>query len=352
MEGDLRNVGRTMVQAGAVLATAATILLAPNAAQATGTYGYSSPLERSSGSVTTTDVVRSVSSSIAAQITGHIAAAIRPPSGPTGLSSGESSSGLAVWGSASGTRLDNSAASTRFRADLGTLMAGADIPIGDTLVLGAAVAGEAVHGDTAFNDGAFGRSGVSFVPYAAFRPTDDLSVTAMLGYGGGWAQSGRKFAGVSATADYEYQRLMASAEASYRFAIGALSLTPKVGYLYAMERNTTYSEMRNDGQGGGNTIAARWDPVGEARIGLRASYDFGRIEPYAQATYVFDNVMRRQSMPAGSPQVSNDQDEVQFQAGLAVQVTSSLEGSIDLTQSVGRDDMSETSFGLNLRLHL
>lgn len=343
----------------AILATSATVtLLAASPAQATGTYGYSSAQERNSGAATTNEVVRSITGVVTSQIANRVAAAIQPgvaprraDAGQTGVAAGDSATDASAWGSASGTRLRNTLASTRYRADLGTLMAGADATVNDWAVVGATLVGETAAGDTSFNDGAFNREGVSLVPYAAFRLSDDVTLTTMAGYGFGMAQNGRNFGGRHYSAQYHFQRLMGSTELAYQWNTGDLSLTPKLGYTYAMERNTSYREIANTGDYGA-TVASRWDPLGEARAGLRAGYVLGAFEPYVQASYVYDNVMRRQSTGAGAAQPSNDQDEVLFQLGLVWQPTATFSGALELTQSAGRADTSESTISLNLRLHL
>lgn len=351
---------RKAAQIALLTTSAATSLLVSSPAKATGTYGYSNAAERNSGAATTGEVVRSITSTVSSQIAGRVSTAIHSPNrsqvtgdpSANGVATGEQDREWNFWGSLSGTRLDNSLSSTRYHANLETVMAGADVEVDESWLVGLTLVGETAHGATAFNNGAFNRGGASLVPYAAWHLNDALTWTGMAGYGYGTAENGRTFGSHTYAATYDYQRWLASTELAYEWTSGAFSLSPRLGYLYAQERNDSYAESNSSG-GEGAAVSAHWQPLGEAKLGMRTGYAMpSGFAPYFQASYLYDNIRQRQSVGVGAPQPSNDPDEFLFQLGLDYQPTDRLSGAVELTQNAGRDHASETTISLNLRLHL
>ena len=103
-----------------------------------------------------------------------------------GKAAGEIVSGWGVWASGGYTSFEGDpvfgTAITRFDGDLYNGLVGADMTIGDRIVLGAALGYENSDTDTAFNGGTIEVDGFTVAPYALFIVNEYVSVDIAAGF--------------------------------------------------------------------------------------------------------------------------------------------------------------------------
>jgi hypothetical protein len=254
---------------------------------------------------------------------------------------------IGVWGNATYTAMRNSFSSTKSDGYLLTLLGGGDIRPTERWLVGSAVTLEFVEMDTTFNDGTLSSAGWSVSPYAAYILSDEtdarLVLDGLVSYGNQKADTTRDRSTQQVSGSYSGFRTMAAMNLTYTKLLEAWSLSGKVGYLWAHQRNGAMEES-DATQVDGNTTR-----LGQAKAGARAAYAFTDFEPYVGATYLYD--VMTTSTQAGNGQASpgTDRSEVETVAGVTWLVGEQTTLGAELAHGFFRDNLSATSLSLQFR---
>jgi len=256
----------------------------------------------------------------------------------TGLSSGGELASHGLWTSVSASALDNSFISTEYDGTLFLGMVGYDYRINKNLLLGASLGYESTDIDTRFNNGTVRSSALTVSPYAAFRIFDFLSIDVILSYSFLDYDTTRP----AVTGGYDADRYMVSSNLNYYYLTGNWNFNARFGYMYTKENADGFTESN------GNRVQSEDTRIGEFQIGGKVGYLINKFEIFIGAYYIYDSTMTKTTVLAGQRRPSNDKSEVEGFAGINLFANDTVNLSAEVSTSMGRDDVDNTSVLLNV----
>ena len=260
----------------------------------------------------------------------------------TGLSSGGETAPHGLWISASASALDNTLISTEYDGTLFLGMMGYDYRINKRLLLGAALGYEATDIDTTFNGGTVKSNAFTVSPYVACQIFDFLSIDVILSYSFLDYDTIRPTFLGQATGGYDADRYMVSSNLNYYYVTGNWNFNAKLGYMYTKEDADGFTESN------GNRVQSEDTKIGEFQIGGKIGYLINKFELYVGAYYIYDSTMTKTRVPAGQLRPSNDKSEVEGFAGINLFANDTVNLGAEVSTSMGRDDVDNTSILVNI----
>jgi hypothetical protein len=260
----------------------------------------------------------------------------------TGLSSGGEPASHGLWVSASASALDNTFISTEYDGALFVGMMGYDYRINKKLLLGAALGYESTDIDTRFNRGTVQSDALTVSPYAAFRICDYLSIDVILSYSFLDYDTTRPAGLIGATGGYDAGRYMVSSNLNYYYLTGNWNFNARFGYMYTKEDADGFTESN------GNRVQSEDTKIGEFQIGGKVGYLINKFELFIGAYYIYDSTMTKTKVPAGQMRPANDKSEVEAIAGINLFANDTVNLSAEISTSMGRDDVDNTSVLVNV----
>lgn len=267
-----------------------------------------------------------------------------------GFAGGNHDRGIGVWVQGSITHLDNDATATRYDGNVITALVGIDKVYKNKLLVGLSLGYENTDLSTTFNSGNLDADGFIIAPYASLSLKKGFSVDVSLGY---------------ARVDYDQDRLESQTsekftasgiDANRYFGILNLNASKKLkkvtiggtlGALYSYEKKDSFTETGATG----TTVAvgSQSTHIGQARFGVNAGINLGKINPYAKITGVYD--FTKTKVNVGANQVSPAQDDfgADFTVGVNLRAKN-FTGTIEGYTSQFRDDWSEYGGTVRLRV--
>jgi outer membrane autotransporter protein len=260
----------------------------------------------------------------------------------TGLSSGGEAASHGLWVSASASALDNTFISTEYDGGLFLGMIGYDYRINKRLLLGAALGYESTDIDTRFNNGTVQSNAFTVSPYAAFRICDYLSIDVILSYSFLDYDTTRPTFLGQATGGYDADRYMVSSNLNYYYLTGNWNFNARFGYMYTKEDADGFTESNL------NRVQSEDTKIGEFQIGGKIGYFINKFELFIGAYYIYDNTMTKTKVLVGQRRPSNDKSEVEAIAGINLFANDTVNLSAEVSTSMGRDDVDNTSVLVNV----
>jgi hypothetical protein len=179
-------------------------------------------------------------------------------------------------------------------ANLWSLAIGYDYKFSDKFLAGLALTYSNLNGTTKYNNGKMRDNAYGLVPYVAFRVMPCFDIEAMVGYsrvnksrtrGTAASTADTALSGEKATSSPKSNRWFGALYGNYRHHIQKWNLLARLGYLYATDRQKSYTE------GGASTqpYAGLTNSVNRVSLRLQAGYKASHtVEPYAFLTYARD----------------------------------------------------------------
>ncbi len=260
----------------------------------------------------------------------------------TGLSSGGEPASNGLWVSGSASALDNTFISTEYDGALFVGMIGYDYRVSKKLLLGAALGYESTDIDTRFNNGTVKSNAFTVSPYAAFKIFDFLTIDVILSYSFLDYDTTRPFGLIGATGGYDADRYMISSNLNYYYVTGNWNFNARFGYMYTKEDADGFTESN------GNRVQSEDTKIGEFQIGGKIGYFINKFELFIGAYYIYDSTMTKTKVPVGQRRPSNDKSEVEAFAGINLFANDSVSLGAEVSTSMGRDDVDNTSVLVNV----
>ncbi len=270
-----------------------------------------------------------------------------------GRAAGEGIDGWGIWGSFGYSEFDGAPVFgtqiTRFDTDLANGLIGADIRLGERIVLGTALGYEDSETQTAFNAGTIETDGFTIAPYALLVLTDWLSLDFAFGYTRLDNDQSRVNTAVGGptflTSAFDSDRRFLSSNLTGTYATGNWLLGAQVGLLRTEEEQDGYTD-------GARTILERELTLSQGHFSVDVGYSFGSWEPYARAGYYHDFSRDDGQNVGGLPgaSVRTDFDDNAWRVGAGLRYYGpSFSGSLELESEEGRDDFNSTSVIFSIR---
>jgi len=260
------------------------------------------------------------------------------PAGP-GAAGQAGGAPFGVWGDIAVGGLEDRTASNRSQTKSAALVLGADTPLSDDFLVGAALTSGVIFGqDDADGDERF-EADFGLLPYFAYQLDDRFSLQGAFGLSGAFGTA--ENAGV--VGDTRAFRYFASLEASYFESWGDFSLYTGLSGLWGQGFQAAYTDERDQRFG---SVQTR---LGNMTLTLQPSYliewesQGGFIEPYVLTSYSYD---LSQTKTAGA---ANDPDA--FDVGVGMNLFfDDLSGTLEVSRTLGREDISATTGRVTVRI--
>jgi outer membrane autotransporter protein len=219
---------------------------------------------------------------------------------------------------------------------------GYDYRINKNLLLGVALGYESTDIDTRFNNGTVKSDAFTVSPYAAYRICDYLSIDVILSYSFLDYDTTRPTGLIGATGGYDADRYMVSSNLNYYYLTGNWNFNARFGYMYTKEDADGFTESN------GNRVQSEDTKIGEFQIGGKVGYLINKFELFIGAYYIYDSTMTKTKVPAGQMRPANDKSEVEAIAGINLFANDTVNLSAEVSTSMGRDDVDNTSVLVNV----
>ena len=241
------------------------------------------------------------------------------------------------WGQGSYTNVENkrnqSGDDARYSGDVWGYNLGLDYRFQPNLYAGISFGVSETNLSTTYNAGSYDETSWTFTPYAVFKPTENIKLSAMAGYAIGDIDQTRASASITSTTDSKMW--FGAFNASYQYQPKPdmpLELTAQVGLLATHKTVDAYSESD------GSAVAKATSNTRQIKPGIEASYNFNiddkTLQPFVKADFIYDL----------KDPVNNDSNAFDFGGGVRIgsEVTG-FSGSLEGQTQLGRSDYEEYS---------
>lgn len=260
----------------------------------------------------------------------------------TGLAAGDVfGMPLGMWVSYARSEYEDDFARTAFDASRDQVVAGVDVSPLESLLVGVALGWDSARAKTFFNAGESDTNTLTVSPYLAVLLGEVFSLDVSFGYS---ALETDQSSGNGAGGSMDSDRWFWAGNLNLGQQFGAWYVAGRVGLLNAREYQDAFTF-------GGVQVAERTVKLGQWRIGGDVSYLLGAFEPYVTATYEQDYARTDLVLTPGA-QPANDRNGVVAGAGVRYYGTRGVTGSLEWLTVQGRQDYSEDTFSLLLRVDL
>jgi len=276
-----------------------------------------------------------------------------------GKAAGEMVSGWGVWASGGYTHFLGDPVFgtnvTRFDGDLYNGLLGADMTIGERVILGAALGYEHTDTDTDFNGGEVKTHGFTLAPYVLFIVNDYLSIDVAGGYS--WLDNKQSRINPASTpgapvflgASFDSDRWFASANLNGTYTVGKWLFGAQLGVLKTEENQDGYNEGTRPKA---RTVTDRRLSLSQGHVSIDAAYGLGSWEPYARAGYYTDfsrdDGQGVGGLPGHDVRTQFDDDAWRFAGGIRY-FGSSVSGGLEVETEQGRKRSTSTSVLMSIR---
>jgi outer membrane autotransporter protein len=279
----------------------------------------------------------------------------------SGQAAGGAMSGWGIWGSIGYSDFEGSpvfgTAITNFDGKLWNGLFGADVRLGERVILGAALGYEDQDTDTAYNGGNIEADGFTIAPYALVMLTDNISIDATIGYSNLENEQIRIDPADSAAGalvflrgSFDSDRWFFGTNLNASFSQGPWVITGQIGYLKTQEEQDGYTET---GGTSFRTVADREIDLSQGHVSGEVAYaGMSGWEPYARVGY-YNDFSRDDGQGGGGLPGSNvrtdfDDDEFRVAAGVRF-YGASFSGGLEFETETGRDDFETWGLLFSIR---
>ena len=267
-----------------------------------------------------------------------------------GFAGGMKDKGIGIWVQGSITHLDNDSTATKYDGNVITALVGIDKAFKDKFLVGLSRGYEDTDLDTSFNRGNLDGKAYIIAPYASLALKKGFSVDVSLGYARVdydqdrlESQTDEKFTANGVDANRYFGTLNVNASRKIKKAnVGAT-----LGVLYSHEKRDSFTETGTTGVS--VAVSSQSTKVGQARFGVNAGVNLGKINPYAKITGVYD--FTKTKVDVGASQASPAQDDfgADFTVGVNLRAKN-FTGTVEGYTSQFRDDWTEYGGTVRLRV--
>jgi len=265
------------------------------------------------------------------------------PQGATGTSGGDPNDPMqriGVWLDGGYSRIDDRTPNGAFDARVYTTLAGADMVIGDRLVLGAGFGYE--YGDTSFRSQPGDRESDTYtgLAYAAYVLDDVFTLAAQASIGRAGNDIDQLQLGQRVSGDFDSRRYLAGAQLLARQGVGDWEFVGTAGYTYAKESFDSYVASNRQ------LVSPEATRVGLFRLSGEVSHYFGSVAPYLGVSWDYDHYAGDRNDSAGE---ARDATGMEVEVGVRLELAERLSGGLAARHEFTRKNQDNYGAGVNLR---
>ena len=242
---------------------------------------------------------------------------------------------LTVWGHGSYTDVTNTRNDTsgdsRYGGDVWGYNVGMDYRLQPNLYVGASLGFSQTDLTTTYNAGTYDEDSWTLTPYVVFKPTDEIKLSGMFGYGISSIDQTRTSGTVTSNSDSAMW--FAALNASYTIKPAEdlpLDLKASMGFLVTNKKVDAYTESD------GTQVAAATSNTRQIKPGLEASYSFDLdeatiLQPFVKTDWIYDF----------KDPINNDANAFDLGGGVRIGSSTGFNGSLEGNTQLGRSDYRE-----------
>lgn len=267
----------------------------------------------------------------------------------TGMAAGETELGIRVWGNVEGRSFRDTFPTTAFEADVHALTVGADMPIGDSILVGVVAAYEDQEVDTFFNTGSQTIDQYQGAVYGGWLFGERFSLDGAIGYARMDIEQDRGLPGfgiISSSTDGH--RWFASVNLNAYYELGPALLDASTGVLYARDRLAAFTESNGLVNPGQTTRLGQWRIGVQITLPLRQRLLGGDLSLYASTFHVKDFERTRVRVAPNQLLPRDDDTELELATGVRYQAGESTTASLEYVTVLGRASFESRVLSGNL----
>lgn len=261
-----------------------------------------------------------------------------------GLSAGDHMAvPFGVWLAGSYTASEDDFVTAPFESDRLNLTGGLDTSVTDELIVGLSLGLEAADTETSANNGQSDTFGFTVAPYMAYLIDDTTSVDFAIGYSH-LSHDQARGAGRSITNSTNTARVFAAGNGNWANTYGNWYLSARSGITWLS------SELDESTESNGTVTPRSVFRIGQINVGAEAAYSYDEWEPYVGGTLSHAYTKTRRQFAAGVATPSDDRTDLLLNAGVRFFGGNGMSGGVDYSTLLLRDNFTEHSLQLNIRM--
>jgi len=221
---------------------------------------------------------------------------------------------------------------------------GADYRINDWVMGGLSVGYERQNIDTQFNNGTWDANGAVVAPYVLVQLIpNQLYLDATAGYVGNSIDLTRNNNAISG--DTSGTRFFMASNLTATLASGNFQFRPSIGANWMYQGISGYTETGT----GGQTVSDTTVHFGQFLAGGQVGYQFGNVQPYLLAQYVYAYQYDVPTVAPGQTQPTAYKNSANVGAGLLMAISPRFSGGAQFSSQVGQTDYTSYTGSATIR---
>ena len=273
--------------------------------------------------------------------------------GQNGQNAGDEDIAYGIWGNLAVTRYEDQHNSNKLVGIQGTALAGADIALSDSLIVGGALNLETAYIEQDNNETEISSTGIGISPYLSWSIDDTFSVSALGNMTYLSAHTGERNPSDSnqiIETDLDSLRWNITTQADGFWSWGNWGLLSGIGLSYGQNHQFSTKDSQ------GTIVDSNVSRIGTASVSILPSYywqysDNLAFEPYLLGEYNYDYSFTKVSTTDSQTDHPNDRDQFRLGAGINLFSGEAVSGNLEASTVIGRQDYLETTLSGNLRVN-
>jgi len=254
--------------------------------------------------------------------------------GGTGASAGDGEQRFGVWSNFAGSGFTESQSAIATSGQVYTFAVGADYRINNWVMAGLSVGYERQDIDTNFNQGTMDANGAVVAPYALVQLIPgQLYLDATVGYVGNSIDLTRSNDAI--TADTSGTRFFMASNLTATLESGNFQFRPSIGANWMYQGISGYNES---GPGAQQNVPDTTVHFGQFLAGGQVGYQFGNVQPYLLAQYVYAYKYDLPTVGPGQQQPIAYKNSANVGGGILFALSPRLSGGAQFQSQVGQTD--------------
>ncbi len=252
----------------------------------------------------------------------------------TGASAGADEQRFGVWSNFTGSGFSETQSAIDTSGQVYTFALGADYRINNWVLAGLSVGYERQDINTNFNNGTWDANGAVVAPYVLVQLIpNQLYLDATAGYVGNSIDLTRNNGAI--TGDTSGTRFFMASNLTATLASGNFQFRPSIGANWMYQGIDGYSET---GTGGNPSVPDTTVHFGQFLAGGQVGYQFGNVQPYLLAQYVYAYKYDLPTVGPGQTQPTAYKNSANVGGGLLFALSPRFSGGVQFQSQVGQTD--------------
>jgi hypothetical protein len=251
----------------------------------------------------------------------------------TGASAGTGENRFGVWSNFTGSGFSESQSAIDTSGQVYSFVIGGDYRLNDWVMAGLSVGYERQNINTNFNNGTWDANGAIVAPYVLVQLIPgQLYLDATAGYVGNSIDLTRN--GGAITGDTSGTRFFMASNLTATLSSGNFQFRPSIGANWMYQGISGYTETGAGGQTVGDTTVH----FGQFLAGGQVGYQFGNVQPYLLAQYVYAYKYDLPTVGPGQTQPIAYKNSANIGGGLLFALSPRFSGGVQFQSQVGQTD--------------